>query len=69
MTVETYDTVRVETLEEGDHVDIAGFECVLTGVDDQGLSIILSWHNEDTDEDETDSFYVGSMFDLVRRVW
>lgn len=69
MGTETYDTVRVETLEERDRVEIAGFEGIVTGVDDQGSHVILSWHNEDTDEDEESSFWAGAMVDLVRRVW
>lgn len=69
MGTETYDRVRVETLEEGDRVEIAGFEGVVVGIEDMTTHIIVGWHNEDTDEDEESSFWAGSLIDLVRRVW
>lgn len=68
METEVYDTVRVETLEEGDRVQIAGYDGVVTGVHDMGSHVILSWYNEDTDDDEEDSMYAGSMVDLIRYV-
>lgn len=68
METEVYDTVRVETLEEGDRVQIAGYEGVVTGVQDMGSHVILSWYNEDTDEDEEDSMWAGSMVDLIRYI-
>jgi len=68
METEVYDTVRVETLEEGDRVQIAGYDGVVTGVVDMGSHIILSWYNEDTDDDEEDSMWAGSMVDLIRYI-
>ena len=65
METEVYDTVRVETLEKGDRIRIAGYDGIVTGVEDMTSHIILSWYNEDTDEDEEDSLYAGSMVDLI----
>lgn len=66
MEPEVYDTVRVETLEVGDRVQIAGYNGIVNGVQDMTSHIILSWYNEDEDEDQEDSMWAGSVVDLIR---
>lgn len=68
MESEVYDTVRVETLEVGDCIQIAGYDGIVYETLDMGSHIILTWYNEDTDETEEDSMWAGSMVDLIRYV-
>jgi hypothetical protein len=66
---EVYDTVRVETLEVGDHVQIAGLDFLVKGVTDVGSHILLDLYDLDNEMlDEGQSFWATSMVDLVRYV-
>jgi hypothetical protein len=69
METEVYDTVRVESLELGDMVQIAGFDFLVKGVTDAGSHILLDLYDLDNEMlDEGQSFWAGSMIDLVRYV-
>jgi hypothetical protein len=69
-TNEVYDRVPVQTLEEGDRIEVAGYPMLVRGVVDDGLWIYLDLYNEDTDEDEEGTgFAANVLVDLIRETY
>ncbi len=69
ITNEVYDTVKVQELEVGDRIDVAGYAMTVKGVKDDGLWLYFDLYNEDEDEDEEVTFPANMTVDLIREVW
>lgn len=70
-TTEVYDTVRADTLEVGDLIEVAGYACRVKEIHDEGLmGLHIDLYNEDTDEDEEgEPFGAHTMVNLIHETY